>query len=367
MKKTLLTVTVLSAILSVAACAKKDSEYAAKMRQKGAQVGETATNHKDGVPQNEKKIATNLCEKPQQTVCAIQEAPIAQTLRQEGREKALAQLKKEFSQLPENFQGTEAEFKAGHLYKEQLRFLHLSDAAYRLIYDYDKDVLETLSVVKKLYAEYIQGSTLSEEEKKRQINIVNSTEVLSISKIIESTYPGKDAMTILATSNCQGDGLGMQAHSSLLPGASAGAILLCPGQLVKLAGKEKADRITSLVMLLAREMYHQLQIQAGAADAQAFSCLRATIPGKDDSFFESREMEAMADLMAGRLLFAHLKEVTDVTAKQNSVSLAMNWLCHLPATDPVDSKTHFSNEERIQNLLKIKEAEVLSCGEGPRC
>ncbi|KYG61804.1 hypothetical protein AZI85_06165 [Bdellovibrio bacteriovorus] len=371
MKKAFLTITVISAVFTLAACAKKDSEYAAKMRQKnaGAQVGQTATNHKDGVPKNEKKIATNLCEKPKETVCAVQEAPIAETIRKEGREKALTQLKKEFPQLSAEFKGTSEEFQAGKLYKEELRFLHLSDAAYRMIYDYDKDIQETKALVQKLYAEHIQASTLSDEEKKRQISVINSTDVMSISQIIETTYPGKNAMTILATSNCEGDGLGLRAHSSLLPGASAGVILICPGQFLKLAGKDKDDRITSLVMLLAHEMYHQLQFQArvDVQDAEASKCLRNSMPEHDNKYFETREREAMADMTAGRILMAHLKAVTDLKTKQDRISLAMNWLCHIPDAHEGDSATHFTNEERIKNLLKIKEAAILTCGEGPRC
>lgn len=306
---------VLAISLGLAACAEKESDYARRLREQKASRSEgTVTPAGAGV---------DLCEKPEEAVCGLKPTPIAESLKKEGRQKALEALRKKHD-LPESFDGTDEAFyglgEGARKYQLRREFLQMADAEYRSIYDYDADVQEAGDMAVQLMIKDLEKQDLNETDKRRLIAALNTTVIKSVRAAFNQSYDGKDITLIRLVGACGADGLGLIAESFIPSGSAHGVVTICPGLLLLNAGKSKSERIASLIMLLGHELSHQLEFQGAKVDYKVRSCLGAR---------ESQERETQADLWGAKVLNAYLASEKNSDVKKNLAMQALNWMCHM--------------------------------------
>ncbi|QDK39385.1 hypothetical protein DOE51_18180 [Bdellovibrio sp. NC01] len=317
-------------------------------------------------------VHTYMCKSPAQAVCVDVTSVMGDKIKKEGLTSAIAELRKKYPTLPQNFDGTDSALDqlSAELNKTKVKndLLLLADKAYRTIYDYDKDVIEATELARKLLISEVEQSKLSDENKKTYIGALNTTVVMPITEVFENEYLGKETVSVLVASACTGSGQKEFTYSNLPNGGPNGVIFMCPGTLLRGAGKAKEERIQRLVFLLAHELTHQMQFKGLASD-DAYACQQNTLPNKSAEYFKSRQQEANADIWATRVLMRQLKSVTDAKVKMQKVVQSLNWLCTIQDSDDSEKAYYFTNKTRIENVFKLKETEEqIACGgSAPRC
>lgn len=320
----------------------------------------------------EQDVHAYMCKSPAETVCADVTSVMGDKIKKEGLTSAIAELRKKYPTLPQNFDGTDSaieELSAElNKYKVKNDLLDLSDKAYRTVYDYDKDVSEATELARKLLIEEVEQSKISEENKKVYIGALNTTVVMPITEVFETEYPGKNQLAMIVASGCSASGQSEFTYSALPNGGPSGVVFLCPGSLLRGAGKAKEERIQRLVFMIGHELTHQMQFKGLASD-DAYACQQNTLPNKSAEYFKSRQREANADIWATRVLMRQLKSVTDAKAKMQKVVQSLNHLCTIQDAEDSDYSDVFTNKIRIENVFKLKETEEqIQCGgSAPRC
>ncbi len=360
---------ILAVSMGLMACAEKDSEYARKYRTQGGAQAETTTAEAPAAK------SVEICQEPVKRVCSVQESPVAISLKTEGRKQALNELRKELN-LPEDFDGSEEAFKEffkereADRYKAQKRFLVLADKAYRSIYDYDADLSEATGIAIDALIKIVEKENLDSDKRLGLIGALNLSVVQSISTTFENEYPGKSEVTMTVEMACGSDGLGLGAHSMLPGGGPNGVIVICPGVLIKNAGKSKQERIASLVSILGHELSHQLQFRGLAPDQKTLSCLESaeTDSSKKAEFAREHDQETLADVYGFKVLNAYLSSEKDIKVRTEKAVLALSWICDVNDSELNENSKYLNKATRIENYFKLNETgEQLSCSGGPRC
>lgn len=312
----------------------------------------------------------NTCEPSINNICQNSVLPIAMEIKKNGRNSALEKLKKEFS-LPESFDGSDESFQAyisdfSLRIEAKNRFLILADKEYRNFHNYDEDVKEATAIVRNLMLNFLKNDKNDNDLLR---NALNKTSVKSVSEIFESFYRGKDVVTIDILALCGSDGLKVNARSLLPPDSPNGIIYLCPGHLLLDTGKNKNERILSLVKIMSHEMTHQLQYQGFKLDRETLSCVTGDLVDRSKQYVENKNKEIEADIVSFKIINSFFKQEKNLVRKNEKIKTAISSLCHIDDNGTQsDSSTHLDNLSRLRNYFKLKEtSELLGCNQRPSC
>lgn len=316
-----------------------------------------------------------ICTSPEQVICGEPESDLTRSIKTEGFALAIADLKKEFN-LTDSFDGSAEAFKTAFAssprkrYEAQDRLLVLSDKRYRQIYDYDADLLEASQLAKSILLEIINDEKMDPQNRYGLVQALDRTTVQTISTVFESDYAGKDVQKIDVMTACNLNGLGFNARSAVLPGSRDGVVFVCPGNMIRNAGKSKEERITALISLLGHELSHQLQFAGLADDRLQLSCINNAKEHSHikDQFNRNHTQETQADIFGFKVLNSYLAKETDKNTKLRKSLSALSWMCNVDDTELNQQSRYLNNSTRIKNYFMLKSTEdTFSCSNSPRC